>query len=283
DHHINGDAPDKSGQRVLDPEDQLAFLLRRHGPVGDFTDATADEVHAFFQQLVVELLVALAGSAHVDVEVEYLGLGMLLEQMRQLQGIHAADARAPAVGLLIARPDAMDDADGFRMPAVAEDHITARWTRGVDEALDLQGGIDVREGAIAVLRNALGIKGLEPGGYNNRADLDFLDLLRLLEVNGLLLSASLDAGLLALVGERPALKVKADLRIDQHNLGCGLREGDIDRFALAKALVEFVQELRLLINAVGDALLAAGAEVLIDVAGLPPDCHRKVADVAVHL
>src|ERR1035438_2850450 len=136
----SGDAPDKTGQRVLDPDHQLAFLLRRHGPVGDFADAATDKVHAFFQQLVVELLVALAGSAHVDVEVEYLGLGMLLEQMRQLQGIHAADARAPAVGLLIARPDAVDDADGFRVRAVAENHIAAGRTRGIDEALDFQGG-----------------------------------------------------------------------------------------------------------------------------------------------
>ena len=35
-------------QRVLDPDDQLAFLLRRHRPVGHFGHATADEVHASF-------------------------------------------------------------------------------------------------------------------------------------------------------------------------------------------------------------------------------------------
>src|ERR1039458_2838655 len=132
--------------------------------------------------------------------------------MRQLQGIHAADARAPAVGLLIARPDAVDDANDLRMPAVAEDHIAARRTGGVDEALDFQGGIDVREGAVAILWNALGVEGLEPGSHDDRADLDFLDLLRLLEVDGLLLAAGLDAGLLALVGERPALEVRSEER-----------------------------------------------------------------------
>ena len=57
----------------------------RHGPVGDFAHAAADEVHAFFEQLVVELLVAFARRAHVDVEVVDLGAGVLLEQVRQLQ------------------------------------------------------------------------------------------------------------------------------------------------------------------------------------------------------
>jgi hypothetical protein len=80
-----------------------------------------------------------------------------------------------------------------------------------------------------------------------------------------------------------ALEVEADFGIDQHHLGRGLRERDIDRLALAEALVELVGELRLLIDAVGDAFLAAGAEVLVDVARLALDGDGEVADVAVHL
>ena len=132
------------------------------------------------QQLVVELLVALARRAHVDVEVVDLGLGVLLEQVRQLQRIHAADARAPAVGLLVARADAVDDADGFGMLAVAQDHLAAGRAGGVDEALDLERGIHVGEGAVAVLGHALGVEGLEAGGDDDRADLDLLELLLLL-------------------------------------------------------------------------------------------------------
>ena len=52
---------------------------------------------------------------------------------------------------------------------------------------------------------------------------------------------------------------------------------------LPEALVEFVGELRLLIDAVGNALLAAGAEVLVDVARPALDAHGVIADVAVHL
>ena len=69
----------------------------------------------------------------------------------------------------------------------------------------------------------------------------------------------------------PRLKFEADFRVDEHHLRRGLREGDIDRLALAQALVELVGELRLLIDAVGDALLAAGAEVFVDVARLAFD------------
>ena len=127
--HVHRDAADKAGQRVLDADDQLALLLRRHGPVGDLADAAADEMHALVEQLVVELLVAFAGGADVDVEVVDLRLGVLLEQVRQLHGVHAADARAPAVGLLVARADAVDDADGLRVLAVAQDDLAARWGR----------------------------------------------------------------------------------------------------------------------------------------------------------
>jgi len=63
----------------------------------------------------------------------------------------------------------------------------------------------------------------------------------------------------------------------------GLGEGQVDGAALAKPLVELVGELGLLVDAGLDALLAAGAEVLADVAGAAPDAHLVVAHVAVHL
>ena len=80
-----------------------------------------------------------------------------------------------------------------------------------------------------------------------------------------------------------AFEVQADLRVDQHHLRRGLRERDIDRLALAQALVELVGNFGSLIDAVGDALLAAGAEVLVDVARLALHRDRVVAHVAVHL
>ena len=98
----------------------------------------ADEVHAFLGDAVVELLHAFARGAHVDVEVVDLGLGALLDQVGQLERIKAADARAPAVGVLVARPDAMDDGDALGRLAVAQHDLAAGGAGGVDQPLDLE-------------------------------------------------------------------------------------------------------------------------------------------------
>ena len=81
----------------------------------------------------------------------------------------------------------------------------------------------------------------------------------------------------------PRLKFRQTSGSISTTCGRGLRERDVDRLALAQALVELIGELRLLVDAVGDALLAAGAEVLVDVARLAFDGDGEVADVAVHL
>ena len=80
-----------------------------------------------------------------------------------------------------------------------------------------------------------------------------------------------------------ALEVQADVRVDEHHLRRGLRERDVDRLALAEPLVELVLELRLLEDAVRDALLAADAEILDDVARLALHLDLVVAHEAVHL
>jgi len=66
----------------------------------------------------------------------------------------------------------------FGLPAVAEDHIAARRTGGIDEAARLPGRYRRSEGCHSVLRNALGVKGLEPGGTMMVPTFDFLDLFR---------------------------------------------------------------------------------------------------------
>ena len=132
------------------------------------------------------------------------------------------------------------------------------------------------------MRHPADVERLKPGRNDDRAHLDFLELLLLLEVDRLLLSTGFHAGFLAFVRQDTALEIQADFRIDQHCLGRGLRKGNVHRLALAETFVELVAELRLLIDAIGDAFLAAGAKVFVDVPGFAPDGGGVVADVAVN-
>ena len=176
----------------------------------------------------------------------------------------------------------MDDADGLGMVTVAQDHVTSRRAAGVDEPLDFQRGVNVRIAPVAVLRHPADIERLKPGRDDDRADGDFPKFLLLLEVDRLPIAAGLHAGLLALVRQDTALEVQADFRVDQHHLGRGLRERNVHRLALAEAFIEIVVEFGLLVDAMGDALLAAGAEVFQHVPRLAADGHLEVAHIAVH-
>ncbi len=69
--------------------------------------------------LAVEVLAALAERVHVDVDVGDIGFGQRrLDLVGVLQRGHAADPRAVAVVLLAAAPDAVDDRDVLRRPAL---------------------------------------------------------------------------------------------------------------------------------------------------------------------
>ena len=174
-------------------------------------------------------------------------------------------------------PDAVDDADRLRLLAVAQDDLAAGRAGGVDQPLDLQRGVDVRVGPVAVVRSRLaGSKGWNP--VARMIVPTSMSLNSSVCVKSMALPiAGLDAGLLAL----SRLELQARLGVDQDDLGRGLREGDVDRLPLAQADVELVGESSLLVDAGLDALHAADAEVLVDVAGLPRHLDLVVADVAV--
>src|ERR1035438_9263814 len=82
---------------------------------------------------VVKLLVALARRAHIDVEVINFGADALANQVRQLQRIHAANFGAPSVGVVIARADAVNNADHLWFGAAAQHDLTTRRTGGIDQ------------------------------------------------------------------------------------------------------------------------------------------------------
>src|SRR5208283_5409675 len=278
-HHVHGNAAGEAKQRVFHADDELAFLARVEGPVGDFRDLAPYEVHSVVAQLLVELLEALAGGADVDVEVENLGVGVLFEQVRQLERVHAADARAPAVGFFVARSDAVDNGDRLGALAVAQHHFARGRPRGIHQPLDFQRRVDVGVDAVAVFRRPVRIEDLETGGENDGPHIDDLGAFLHLQVDRMALAAGVDAGLLALAG----LEVDAGFRVDDRHLRNGLREGDIDRLALAQPHVEFVYELALLVDACLDALQAADTKVFHDVARLASHRHLEVADVPIHL
>ena len=91
--------------------------------------------------------------------------------------------------------------------------------------------------------------------------------------------AGLDTGLLALA----LLELQAGLGVEDDDLRCCLREGDIDRLPFPQAEVEFVREAGILVDARRDAFQAAHAEIFLDVAGLPLHLDFEVADVALDL
>ena len=119
DHHVGRDAPRDAEQRVFGAHDEPALFFGRKGHVGDLGGAAAHEVHALVHEALVELLVALAVGAHVDVELVDLGLGqVLLDEVRELERVHAADARAELLVVLVAAADAVQDRDRLGLLAV---------------------------------------------------------------------------------------------------------------------------------------------------------------------
>ena len=66
--HVHRNAAHEAGQGVLHADHQLAFLLRRHGPVGDLGHAAADELHALARATCRRTPRSPCRGADVDVE-----------------------------------------------------------------------------------------------------------------------------------------------------------------------------------------------------------------------
>ncbi len=276
DHHIGGDAPDDAQQRVFGLDHQAPLFVGRKGDVGDLGGAAADEVDALVHEPPVELFVVLAEAAHVDVELVYLGLGqVLLDQVRELERVHAAHARAELLIVLVATAHAVQDDDRLGRLAVLADDLATGRARGVGDALELEAGDHVVEAAVPVARLLSGVPQLEAGSHDDGADVELDDLVFLLEVDGPR-AAGRHAGLLLALalGQREALG-GIDRGAQRHRL----REGDVDGAAKAEALVELAFDLAHHAGFLAGA--AARTDVGVDVARLLADLDREVADVAL--
>ena len=88
DDHVHRDLAALAEQRVLDLDEQVALRpgrRRRLDHLGHL--ARGSKLRALVQDPLVELLVALAEGPHVDVELVDLGLGVLLDQVGELQRV----------------------------------------------------------------------------------------------------------------------------------------------------------------------------------------------------
>src|SRR5512146_2607226 len=248
-------------------------------PIGYLGYPSPHKVDTLIEQPVIELLISLTRSSHVDIEVVDLGAGTLLDKVRQVERGHAAHLRAPAIRVLIARTDAVNNPHRLWLASIPHlKHTTGR-PGGIDQTLDFQRLIYVLVLPVPVIGISLCVEGPESGRENDGPDVDLLDALLLFEVDGVAFGAGLHACLLAL----PSLELDARIRIDKDLLRYGLREGKIDGLALTQSLIESVGCFALFVDAGGNAFLASDAQVLDNVAGLSAHRNLIVADVAFHL
>ena len=252
------------------------LALRRH-----LADHALDVMHAvFLYRTAIELVEVLARRAHVDVEHVHLGVRVFVADQHGVLGrVHTADLGAVFLALLgagtAARADALHEHDRVRMLAVGRaQQRAARRTGGVHQALQLQRGDDVLRLRIGELVEFIHGDRLEPGGDDDRTVL-FFDML----VLGLIVDRADRADL----GADTAFAVfqhHTVVRVDRGHLRHGLRKGDIDRAAGIHAEVELVRHL--LLRAFLGAQAAAGADILLDIAGAALDRDVEVADEALH-
>ncbi len=96
--------------------------------------------------------------------------------MGELQAGHAADDRAVVVIVAVPAAHAVDDAHRFRHRLPITQHDFAAGGAGrVAHALELQAGEDVGQPAVAVLRDAAGVKSVKAGGQNDIAYLHCME------------------------------------------------------------------------------------------------------------
>ena len=125
----------------------------------------------------VELLVPLPKAAHVDVEVVDYSIGLLIEQVRELQGVHAADPGTVFVVVFVARTHTVYDPNGFGLLSVGALDLAARGTRGIDQAFELQAVEHVVQVAVSVGGDAAGVELLVSCGQDDRTHFQVQDLL----------------------------------------------------------------------------------------------------------
>ena len=203
------------------------------------------------QDLLLEELVG-AGRAQIDVEDVHPRVRILLPEVgRLLERGQAADPRAVAEMILIARSCALDEDRALdRSPVGWPEDLALRGTVGRRQSLHHHVGDDVRISAEPEVVDAAGVVGVPAGGHDDGARLERHAPPLHAEVDRLVLA---DLHALGALGEPAGGVVDRVLHREGHLVG------EVDGLRLAHAEVEGIGPLR---RAHGDAGVAGRAAVV---------------------
>ena len=102
DDHINRDASLLACQRIFHLNDEFSFFVGVPRRISDLCHFAAHKESAFFQHTLIELIVGFISRTHVDVEVVNRCASPFVNEMRELQSLHAANDRAIVVEVPVA-------------------------------------------------------------------------------------------------------------------------------------------------------------------------------------
>ena len=99
----------------------------------------------------------------------YFGIHIVMDQLCQLEGVHAAGSGAVFVVFVIPAANAMHNGDALGRLAVFQGYFSAGGAAGIDQAFKFHGGEHVIQAAITELGDAGRIEILETGCQHDRA------------------------------------------------------------------------------------------------------------------
>ena len=260
-----------SATTIIESCGRVGVSLARRQHLAGFA---AHEARPLVHDPVIELLVAFSEGAHVDVELVHPRRGLLAQQVGELERVHAAHARAVLAVVLVARADAVKDADRGRRLAVLLDDLAAGRAHGVAQPLEFQAGVHLGEAAVAPLFELAGVDQIVAGGHDDGADLQLADAVLVVHHDGARLAELFAHAALA------AHEEVAVLAVDDRLVGHGLREHGVDGGPEGHLLVELRGNL--LHRALGDADAAAGALGVVHAGGLASHLDLELANAAAH-
>ena len=109
DNHIHRDTALLADQRIFNLDDQSVLFFRYTRHVGHFSDLAAHEVRPLFEQALVELFVAFARRAYVNIKLIDFRAGLFTHQVGKFKALHTADGRTVGIVVLVAAAHAMNN------------------------------------------------------------------------------------------------------------------------------------------------------------------------------